>query len=302
MSVREVDWVFRNSPYTLGARLVHLALADVANDANGHELWMHQAAIAGKARLSVSQVGRILAKMTADGYLELVEQGVGRGNPSRYRLILKGEQNDGFSVKPSIRDDKTPHPSHPDLISTKENLIVTPRRKYTLTNYSPEEEEVWSAYPKRPGNQKKTAILAYREWIAAGVDHHSLLAATKAYAEYCKSRQTDPEYILLGQTFFGPRERWRDYLPVERRDSAAEKVPVLDNSPEFAERVWREHLTPGGTQVWFDSAGQAWYDPPSKFGIRNPMEQNAKSAAQSGSRDGGARPGGLESRSPVADR
>jgi hypothetical protein len=94
MSVKAMTWVWEHSPYKLGSRLVHLALADVANDGNENELWLQQSHIADKAVLSVAQVQRILKQMVTDGYLELLDQGGGRGRPSRYRLVTKTPHND----------------------------------------------------------------------------------------------------------------------------------------------------------------------------------------------------------------
>src|SRR4029077_9574908 len=52
VSVENVSWVFKHSPYKLGARLVHLALADSANDEHESLIWTSQATIAGKAAVS----------------------------------------------------------------------------------------------------------------------------------------------------------------------------------------------------------------------------------------------------------
>jgi hypothetical protein len=104
MSVEAMSWVFKHSPYTLGSRLVHLALADVANDGHDNRVWMAQKTIADKAGLSTRQVARILQTMVDDGALVLVSQGVGRGNASEYRLVMETGQSVTVSEPESLTD------------------------------------------------------------------------------------------------------------------------------------------------------------------------------------------------------
>ena len=127
MSLKAMTWAFENSPYAQGARLVHLVLADKANDDHDYELWMKQADIARMANLSVVQVARILKQMVADGTLELLEAGRGRGNPSRYRLVVKTPQNDGFS-------ESTENPSKPLIPPTINPPPVRGFAKHTVSS------------------------------------------------------------------------------------------------------------------------------------------------------------------------
>ena len=106
MSVKAISWVWDNSPYEVGALLVHLALADVANDDHNNELWMNQDKIAGKARLSVRQVRRILETMVSEGFLELLEQGGGRGRTTRYRMVMETGQIVPVSNKTGHREQE----------------------------------------------------------------------------------------------------------------------------------------------------------------------------------------------------
>jgi hypothetical protein len=94
MSAEAVGWVFRHSPYAGDGLVVHLALADVANDVYGYELWLKRAEIGSKSRCSLATVDRALHNMRAAGYLEVLEAGGGRGNPTHYRLT-KSPQNGG---------------------------------------------------------------------------------------------------------------------------------------------------------------------------------------------------------------
>ena len=92
-----MTWVFNHSPFTLGTRLVHLALADVANDDHGNRLWLKRSRVAEKAKLSLASVDRALAELVKEGYLVRITEGGGRGKPSEYRLVMKAPQNDEVS-------------------------------------------------------------------------------------------------------------------------------------------------------------------------------------------------------------
>ena len=86
MSAEASGWVWRRSPYKGVAFAIHLAIADSVNDQNDYELWMRQAVIATKARTRRATVNETLAKLIADGYLELVAEGTGGAN--RYRFLM----------------------------------------------------------------------------------------------------------------------------------------------------------------------------------------------------------------------
>ncbi len=86
VSAEATGWVWRNSPYRGSERLVHLAIADVVNDAHNNEFWMSSYGLAEKAGVSRSTVVRVLKDMSKRGLMELVESGQATRRPSRYRL------------------------------------------------------------------------------------------------------------------------------------------------------------------------------------------------------------------------
>lgn len=85
MSADATGFAWRYSPVTKGGLLVHLALADVANDMHSNELWCSVDTIARKTRLNRSTVMNALGDMVAGGVLELLEERPGRTN--RYRML-----------------------------------------------------------------------------------------------------------------------------------------------------------------------------------------------------------------------
>ena len=84
-----MTWVWANSPYSGERLLLHLALADFAND-DGVCFPSH-GTLAKKARCSTGWVSQTIKQMIADSLIEIVEPaGQGRGKVGRYRL-LKGD-------------------------------------------------------------------------------------------------------------------------------------------------------------------------------------------------------------------
>ena len=84
MSIRVMSWVWDNSPYEGKVLLIHLALADFANDDG--VCWPNQERIAKKCRASVETVRTATRAMQGDGYLEIISESSGRGSSHRYQL------------------------------------------------------------------------------------------------------------------------------------------------------------------------------------------------------------------------
>lgn len=70
--------------------------------------------------------------------------------------------------------------------------------------------EVWARYPKK--DSRKLALKAYTARRNEGIDPATLATAVTNYAAKVAAEGTDPKFIMNGATFFGPNERWLDYL------------------------------------------------------------------------------------------
>jgi hypothetical protein len=88
VSAEATGLVWKHSPYQGAQLLVHLAIADVVNDAHGDELWMSVPNLARKARVGRSTAFDALAHMVEHGYLAKLESGQSDGKPSRYRFLV----------------------------------------------------------------------------------------------------------------------------------------------------------------------------------------------------------------------
>lgn len=95
--------------------------------------------------------------------------------------------------------------------------------------YEEEFDRAWRNYPRKTARAR--AFRAYQATRRRGVPAATLLAAVFGYA---RERTGQPqEFTLHGSTFFGPDERWKDYLPVEP-NAAAPDAPNLDALAERA--------------------------------------------------------------------
>lgn len=81
--------------------------------------------------------------------------------------------------------------------------------------------EVWAQYPKRARGQSNPRAEALRAYRAArlgrpgssAASYGELLGATVTYAAFRGRKGEDARFTMMASTFFGPGERWRDYLP-----------------------------------------------------------------------------------------
>lgn len=85
MSGKATAFAWECSPVTKSALLVHLALADVANDMHHHELWCSTDTISKKTRVGRSVVVEALDRLVELGLLTVVE--VRPGRTTKYRFM-----------------------------------------------------------------------------------------------------------------------------------------------------------------------------------------------------------------------
>jgi hypothetical protein len=122
-----MQWVFDHSPYELGTRLVHLAIADSVNDENGNEWWGGDRLLAQKARVSVRMVERARATMIADGLLTPTKIRHPSGNKV-YRFEMPRPDNlSGAPTRQSVGSDPTS--AAPALLSNSSDLKSSRQRR-----------------------------------------------------------------------------------------------------------------------------------------------------------------------------
>ena len=56
MSAQAMSWVFESSPYSGELRIIHLVIADIANDLSDNKFWLGEEMLAAKANCSISAI------------------------------------------------------------------------------------------------------------------------------------------------------------------------------------------------------------------------------------------------------
>lgn len=229
------------SPYKGGQKLVLLAIADVVNDVHDNRFWMAVPNLADKAAVSTNTARSALQQFVADGWLEVVTESKGR-NPSEYRFI--GQPSNDCGVEPTLQSEGG-QPSNledPTLQSGESSPLTNPREPKGHTNARtprvPEHfDSAWRHYPRKLN--RKGAAKAYMARIREGAHPNELLQATRNYA--AARRGEDPAFTMHGATFYGPNERWRDWLDPGPDVVAKPRTKANGAVPEaimrYAERV-----------------------------------------------------------------
>lgn len=95
--------------------------------------------------------------------------------------------------------------------------------------YSANFDAFWKVYPRK--KEKAKAYKAYNARLKDGFSDDELLKAATAYAEECKSRNTEERYIKLGATFLSANTPFEDYLK-EGEEDGQSIAQQKENVPE----------------------------------------------------------------------
>lgn len=135
-----------------------------------------------------------------------------------------------------------PYPA-PQARKSNGALVTPPKPEY------PEAfESAWRALPKRLGsNSKRDAYKAWRARLREGVQAEDLRAGAERYAAHITStRKTGTEFVMMGATFFGPGEHYKQSWATrsERGNSVLDDIlgpcgDVIDGDCEHVEE--RQH-------------------------------------------------------------
>lgn len=102
-------------------------------------------------------------------------------------------------------------------------------KRKTKYSYTPEFEEAWAAYPRRPDNNKATAFRAYSARLKNGADPAEILAGVKRYAAYCEAEgRTGTGFVKQAATFFGPDEHYKSDFTIEVKHGKDRPLSALE--------------------------------------------------------------------------
>ena len=179
------------------------------------------------------KVLKILTELESFGYLKTV-QGRDAETGSFEQVtrivydtpsdIIPDEPADGFTGSGDTGSGDTGSGKTDRIVRTdlEQELNVTKTEVSSLLNpsglsdaspkpkpYENEFEELWALYPRRVGKAK-----AYTKLVALLRSGTPLSEIKLAPTHYARLRQgQDNNYTLHAATFWGPGERWKDYLP-----------------------------------------------------------------------------------------
>lgn len=211
MSIRLMTWVWANSPYSGERLLLHLALADFAND-DGVCFPSHST-LAKKARCSTGWVSQTIKQMIADSLIEIVEPaGQGRGKVGRYRLLKGLTECDlseplGHTVEAVRSHSDT---SHSYLLNRQES-----------SNTEHDFDRLWKCYPRKTakGSARRAFDRVMRRDDAPTVD--DMIAAVERYAEPFTTGKIEMTYCAHLATWLNA-ERWSDEIAAEQAQQTAQ--------------------------------------------------------------------------------
>ncbi len=130
--------------------------------------------------------------------------------PSSATVTLRNETD--------IEEDKERDIERDNNICANEsaNSASAPSAKPLKTEYTDRFPEFWDAYPRK--KDKGLAYKAYMARIHSGYKPEDMIAAAKAYAQECKRKHTEKDYIKNPRTFVGPSEPFVEYIPKELQE------------------------------------------------------------------------------------
>lgn len=179
-------YVWTHSPYRGNDRLLHVILADLANDTHDYLLWASPATLAEKAAMTAPTVRRIMARMATDGYLQLVTVGGGRGRHAEYRFLMPPETvrgdaqfTGGETVRGSTETVREMNGLEAETVREPETVhIQTEVDLLTEVNRTCSFDDFYARYPRKA--ERPTAERAWKratkrakpEAIMAGLASH----------------------------------------------------------------------------------------------------------------------------------
>lgn len=211
MSVAVMAQVFARSQSKGAARLVLLALADVAADTGEVSAYKRsQSVLAGKANCSEGTVRRSLAELAEMGEVEVVAPGGGRKSAS-YWIRLEPVQVDPAQDGRAGGSGSTPSPSTVDPQPVQDGGSISPSPSIDAPSLPIDVGEAtvgfdafWSAYPRRTA--RADAERAWRKAVKVASPDLIVAGATRYAAEVAGR---DPSKVAHGATWLNGR-RWED--------------------------------------------------------------------------------------------
>lgn len=98
---------------------------------------------------------------------------------------------------------------------------------------SPLFEHAWRLYPRRPNNNRQKAWRAWQARVKAGEAESAMLDGTRAYAAFVAREQTQPRFVKLAATFYGPDRPYLDDYTGEAPRRGPGVSAALQDEPDL---------------------------------------------------------------------
>lgn len=215
MSIRQMSRVWDDSPYDGKALLLHLAIADFANDDG--LAFPSQTTLARKARASDEWVRQTIRRMEADGYLVLVTPSGGRGVTAQRRLEWPNSSGGSDPLIPQAGPRETPKSASALPLSDEQ---VEPSVENMAADAAAAEDRItmawssfWDRYPKSRRRQKAECEKLYRKAITAmnltPGDPNPINTGLTRWLRYWSDAATQEQYVTTSIVWLR-QHRWED--------------------------------------------------------------------------------------------
>ena len=180
---------------------------------------IHKTQLQDELRLGRNRLDRIFDELATNGYAERIEnREAGRYSSVDWVIHPSPLHRKPLTVEPTAVDGCT-------VISNYKGKTTKERGIQRKDNTNALFGQVWETYPRK--TNRKGAEAAFIARLGEGITVEQLTEATQNYAQF--RRGQDPNFTMLGATFYGPNERWRDYLSGSPELTAKRKeFSVLD--------------------------------------------------------------------------
>jgi len=215
MSGKWISRVWEESPYEGRRLLLHLALADYANDEG--TCFPSQRTLALKARTTEQWVSTSIRQLVKDGFLEVMERGNGRGNRSTYRL-LKGQSQIGENEKGQTESLESPN--------VEQNHTYLKNRQEPSIKHDSGFDEFWAKYPRKVAKVSARNVFVMMMKKDDRPQLSDLLVAVDRYAQL----GLEIKYVAHPATWLR-QQRWLDEMP-ETSPKPTQKDWHLENAKE----------------------------------------------------------------------
>ena len=231
--------------------------------------WPSRAKLGERMNCSTSSVDRAVVELEKFGAIRVEERRRPNGSrTSSYFYLLPNPTRDVRDEPNITRDEGASSPvTTPDrtliegtLTNVSSPTDVGGERKNRKNEYTPSFEAIWKVYPRKIG--KLPAFKAFKTRLKQGESEEDLTRAVEGYIFATKGQEE--RYILHGETFFGPNEKWKDYL--------GGSAPVDSLSPDQKNVALIFDCYDQGGEWFNPNSGEFSLDNPAVFSYTRPRD------------------------------